>query len=61
MWKSRSSNGVLSIKGEKKFEREEKKKDYYLSERSFGSFQRSIRVPDGVDARRSAPPSTRAC
>jgi HSP20 family protein len=44
------SNGVLSIKGEKKFEREEKKKDYYLSERSFGSFQRSIRVPDGVDA-----------
>jgi len=44
------ANGVLSIKGEKKFEREEKKKDYYLSERSFGSFQRSIRVPDGVDA-----------
>jgi HSP20 family protein len=43
------SNGVLSIKGEKKFEREEKKKDYYLSERSFGSFQRSIRVPDGID------------
>ena len=43
------SNGVLSIKGEKKFEREEKKKDYYLSERSFGCFQRSIRVPDGVD------------
>lgn len=44
------SNGVLSIKGEKKFEREEKKKDYYLSERSYGSFQRSIRVPEGVDA-----------
>jgi len=44
------ANGVLSIKGEKKFEREEKKKDYYLSERSYGSFQRSIRVPDGVDA-----------
>src|SRR5262245_8296155 len=43
------SNGLLLIKGEKKFEREEKKKDYYLSERSFGSFQRSIRVPDGID------------
>jgi HSP20 family protein len=43
------ANGVLSIKGEKKFEREEKKKDYYLSERSFGSFQRSIRVPEDVD------------
>lgn len=44
------ANGVLSIKGEKKFEREEKKKDYYLSERSYGSFQRAIRVPEGVDA-----------
>jgi HSP20 family protein len=44
------ANGVLSIKGEKKFEREEKKKDYYVSERSFGSFHRSIRVPDDVDA-----------
>ncbi len=43
------ANGVLSIKGEKKFEREEKKKDYYLSERSYGSFQRSIRVPEDVD------------
>jgi HSP20 family protein len=44
------SDGLLSIKGEKKSEREEKKKDYYLAERSYGSFQRSIRVPEGVDA-----------
>ncbi len=44
------SNGVLTIKGEKKEEREEKKKDYHLSERRYGSFQRSFTVPDGVDA-----------
>ncbi|HYQ38802.1 MAG TPA: Hsp20/alpha crystallin family protein [Pseudomonas sp.] len=43
------SNGNLTIKGEKKDEREEKKKDYYLSERHYGSFQRTFRLPDGVD------------
>ena len=43
------ADGILTIKGEKKDEKEEKKKDYYLSERSYGSFQRSFRVPDGVD------------
>ena len=37
------------IKGEKKAEKEEKKKDYHLSERHFGSFRRSFRVPEGVD------------
>jgi HSP20 family protein len=44
------ANGVLTIKGEKREEKEEKKKDYYLHERHFGSFQRSFQVPDGVDA-----------
>ena len=43
------ADGVLTIRGEKKDEKEEKKKDYYLSERSYGSFQRSFQVPDGVD------------
>jgi HSP20 family protein len=43
------SNGVLTIKGEKKQEREEKKGDYHLTERSFGSFQRSLRLPDTID------------
>ena len=43
------SDDVLMIKGEKKEEKEEKKKDYYLSERRYGSFQRSFRVPEGVD------------
>ena len=44
------SDGTLTIKGEKKDEREEKQKDYHLSERRYGSFQRSFGVPDGVDA-----------
>ena len=44
------SDGTLMIKGEKRDEKEEKKKDYYLSERRYGSFQRSFGVPDGVDA-----------
>jgi HSP20 family protein len=43
------ANGVLTIKGEKQEEKEEKKKDYYLRERHFGSFERSFQVPDGVD------------
>ncbi len=44
------SDGMLTIKGEKKEEKKEKKKDYHLSERRYGSFQRSFTVPDGVDA-----------
>jgi HSP20 family protein len=43
------ADGILTIKGEKQEEKEEKKKDYYLSERSYGSFQRSFQVPDSVD------------
>ena len=44
------ANGNLIIKGEKQEEKEEKKKDYYLHERHFGSFERSFDVPDTVDA-----------
>ena len=43
-------NGNLTIEGEKQEEKEEKKKDYYLHERLFGSFERSFQVPEGVDA-----------
>lgn len=42
-------NGSLSIKGERKSETEEKKKDYYLSEREFGSLERCFSLPEGVD------------
>ncbi len=43
------ANGLLTIKGEKKSQREEKKNNYYVSERSYGSFERSIRMPDTID------------
>ena len=43
------ANDVLTIKSEKQEEKEEKKKNYYLHERHFGSFERSFRVPEGVD------------
>jgi HSP20 family protein len=46
----RLTNHTLTIKGEKREEKEEKDKDYYVSERRFGSFQRSFRIPEGVDA-----------
>lgn len=45
------SDRMLTIKGEKKEEREEGDKEsrYYLSERRYGSFERSFRLPEGVD------------
>jgi len=43
------ADGVLTIKGEKREEKEEKQKDYYLQERSFGSFERSFEVPETVE------------
>ena len=39
------NEGVLTIKGEKKQEKEEKEEGYHLVERSYGSFTRSIRLP----------------
>jgi HSP20 family protein len=43
------SGDMLVMKGEKRQEKEEKDENYYLSERSFGSFQRSLSLPPGVD------------
>ena len=43
------SDGVLTIKGEKEEQKEEKQKDYHISERRFGSFQRSFELPEGID------------
>ena len=44
------SGDVLTIKGEKKTEREEKEENYHLVERGYGSFTRSLRLPVGVEA-----------
>jgi HSP20 family protein len=41
---------VLTIRGEKKNEREEKSERYYRMERSFGTFARTVRLPAHVDA-----------
>ena len=43
------SNGNLVIKGEKRESSEEKKKDYYLSERRYGAFERIFHLPKGID------------
>jgi len=43
------SDGRLTIKGEKKQEKKEKEKDYYLHERSYGSFARSVTLPFDAD------------
>jgi HSP20 family protein len=42
------ADNVLTIRGEKKNEREETKKDYHLVERSYGSFLRTVELPAGV-------------
>ncbi len=43
------SGDTLTIKGEKRQEREEKGKNRYLSERSYGEFQRAFSLPADVD------------
>ncbi|MFZ2157616.1 MAG: Hsp20/alpha crystallin family protein [Bradyrhizobium sp.] len=43
------ADGVLTIKGEKQEQKEEKTKDRYVSERRYGSFRRSLQVPGSVD------------
>ncbi len=42
-------NGVLRIEGERKQEKEEKRKRYHRVERSYGSFMRTFILPDNVD------------
>lgn len=40
---------TMTIKGEKKQEKEEKSKNYYRMERSYGSFQRILSLPEDAD------------
>ena len=41
---------AINISGERRKEHEEKREGYYRSERSYGSFYRSIPLPEGVNA-----------
>jgi len=43
------TEGLLTVKGEKKQEKEDKDKDYHRIERYYGSFHRSFRVPEKVE------------
>ena len=42
-------DGHLTLKGERKFENEEKKDNYHRVERSYGAFQRTFALPDTID------------
>jgi HSP20 family protein len=41
-------DGYLTIRGERKAEHKEDKRDYYRYERTYGSFERSLKVPEGI-------------
>jgi HSP20 family protein len=45
-------DGVLTLKGEKKSQREEKKDTYHVMERNYGAFQRSFQLPETIDEER---------
>jgi HSP20 family protein len=47
-------NGLLSISGERKTEKEEKKKRYHRIERSYGKFERTFTLPEDADATKFA-------
>lgn len=47
------TDDMLTVKGEKKLERKEEKKGYYLSERSYGAIYRTIPLPPGVDGEKA--------
>ncbi|HUI94757.1 MAG TPA: Hsp20/alpha crystallin family protein [Xanthobacteraceae bacterium] len=48
------ADGVLTIEGEKKEDKKEKRKEYVVSERRYGAFHRSLHVPNAVDANKIA-------
>jgi HSP20 family protein len=42
-------NNVLTVSGERKFEKEEKEENFHRIERRYGSFARTFRLPNTVD------------
>jgi HSP20 family protein len=45
----RVENGILYLKGERKFEKEVKEENYHRVERSYGAFTRSFSLPNSID------------
>jgi HSP20 family protein len=45
-------DNVLTVSGDRKAEHEEKREGYYRMERAYGSFSRSVTLPEGIDADR---------
>ncbi len=43
-------NGTLSLRGERKFEKNDEKSGYHRIERSYGTFERFFSLPETVDA-----------
>ena len=43
------ASGMLTVKGHKKREKEDKDENYYLAERKYGAFERSLRLPETID------------
>jgi HSP20 family protein len=43
-------NGLLTLRGDRRMEKEEKGKKYHRVERAYGSFVRTFSLPDDVDA-----------
>ncbi len=50
----RVENQTLTLKGERKFEKDEKSKGYHRIERSYGTFVRSFSLPTSVDSEKVA-------
>ncbi len=46
----RFENGVLTLRGERKLDKEEKRDNYHRIERSYGTFTRSFTLPGTLDA-----------
>ena len=44
------TDGVLTVKGEKKFEKKEEKENYHYMETRYGTFSRSLRLPEDASA-----------
>ena len=46
----RLENNTLTVRGERKFEKEEKQENFHRIERRYGSFERAFKLPNTVDA-----------